>query len=479
MSILEVDRAGLAKKLAKRAKAFILYELLQNAYDEQVTQVKVTTEMLPGRPACRISVEDDSPEGFADLRSVYTLFRDSKKAPDPTKRGRFELGEKMVLALALDAKITTTKGTVIIEGDERTHSREKRASGTLFEATFKMTRDEYGEMVRDVFRVMPTVPTWFNGEPIPTRKLLDSFEAPLQTVRSDEEGNLVQTTRKALVHIIEPHKDEPAMIYEMGLPIIETGDKWHYDVQQRVPMNWERNNVPPAYLKTLRVFVLNKMHNYVPESETTEAWVRDASADERCEKEAFDDVLTKRFGEKRVVRDPNDPESAARAMAAGFEVLGGRTLSAGEWQNARRFEAAPSSSAMFGTPKPYSDDPNAEPVTIIDPSEYSDGMRKVVEYTKRIGSMLIDRQLHVEIVRTTNYFSGAFMHSGPTLHYNLFRLGRKWFDDGVTEDVDRLMIHELAHNFESNHLSDKYHEACCRLGAKLKRLALDKPSLFK
>ena len=114
---LVVDKRGLAKKLAHKPKVFILHELLQNAWDEDVTEVQVKAEMLAGRPVCRIKVFDDCPEGFQDLASIYTLFRDSKKAPDPTKRGRFELGEKLVAAVALRMEVVTTKGGVLIEGD--------------------------------------------------------------------------------------------------------------------------------------------------------------------------------------------------------------------------------------------------------------------------------------------------------------------------------------------------------------------------
>jgi hypothetical protein len=477
--VLVVDRQGLARKIAKRPKAFILYELLQNAWDENVTWAKATAKMLPGRPACHITVEDDSPEGFADMRSIYTMFRDSKKASDPSKRGRFELGEKMVLALAQEATIITTKGTVVIQGNERKHSAKKRDAGTLVDVTVKMTREEYDQMVRDVFKIMPAVPTWFNGEAIPARKLLDRFEVALPTICADEDGQLFSTSRKTDVVVVERHGDEPAMLYEMGLPVVETGDKWHYDVMQRVPLNWERNNVRPSYLKTLRVFVLNMMHEKVTSEESAESWVRDAAADERCVHEAFSDIMKKRFGDKVVVRDPNDPESAANAMAAGYEVLGGRALSAGEWNNARQFGSIPSSSKLFATPKPYSDDPDADPVKVIEPDKYTDGMRQIVEYTKLVGSKLIKRQLSVEVVHTTNNFSAAFMRSSCELHFNVFRLGKRWFEEGITEEVDRLIIHELAHYYESNHLSDKYHEACCRLGARLKQLALDEPSLFK
>ena len=92
-----VDKKGLAKLLERRGKAFILHELLQNAWDENTTRVDVTAEWLGDRTV-RVTVVDDKPEGFADLTHAYTLFAESAKKTDPTKRGRFNLGEKLVIA---------------------------------------------------------------------------------------------------------------------------------------------------------------------------------------------------------------------------------------------------------------------------------------------------------------------------------------------------------------------------------------------
>ena len=44
---LVVDKRGLARKLAHKPKVFIIHELLQNAWDEDVTEVHVKAEMLP------------------------------------------------------------------------------------------------------------------------------------------------------------------------------------------------------------------------------------------------------------------------------------------------------------------------------------------------------------------------------------------------------------------------------------------------
>jgi hypothetical protein len=60
---------------------------------------------------------------------------------------------------------------------------------------------------------------------------------------------------------------------------------------------------------------------------------------------------------------------------------------------------------------------------------------------------------------------------GGELVFNKFRLGVDWFEQGITEDVVRLLIHEFGHQYSPNHLSAQYHEALCRIGAKVFLLA--------
>ena len=59
-------------------------------------------------------------------------------------------------------------------------------------------------------------------------------------------------------------------LYEMGLPIVETGDKWHVSVGQKVPLNRDRNNVRPAFLRAVRTLVLNEMHERLTEEDAND-----------------------------------------------------------------------------------------------------------------------------------------------------------------------------------------------------------------
>jgi hypothetical protein len=70
----DVDRSELSMLLDGRDKAFILNELLQNAWDQNVTDVKVSITSS-GHAKALMVVEDDDPDGFADLALRYRIAR--------------------------------------------------------------------------------------------------------------------------------------------------------------------------------------------------------------------------------------------------------------------------------------------------------------------------------------------------------------------------------------------------------------------
>ena len=165
-----VDKKGLAKLMAGKSKAFVLYELLQNAWDQKVTKVDVTITPVNSVPMTEIAVEDNDPEGFADLAHAYTLFAESDKKNDAKKRGRFNIGEKLVLALAREATIETRSGAVRFDRSGRHEVRSKRTAGSRITVLMPMTRAEHQELMDAAHRVIvPTkIKTTINGQPIRT-----------------------------------------------------------------------------------------------------------------------------------------------------------------------------------------------------------------------------------------------------------------------------------------------------------------------
>lgn len=479
-----VSKAGLRKLLDRRGKTLAVTELIQNAWDEDVRAVVVTLDPLPGRRGRhRLVVEDDDPDGFTDLSHAYTLFAESEKKRDPTLRGRFNLGEKFVIALCEEATIATVTGTVHFVGETReTFPRRRRERGSRFEGIVEMTRAEAEQCAEVVRALIPPagVLTTFNGQEIATREPLRSFEATLETEWADADGRLHRNPRRSTVAIYEPLPGERPSLYELGIPVVETDDRWHIDVGQKVPLNLDRDNVTPAYLRALRAEVLNHTHDLLAEDDAAEKWIDDALSDRRIEPEAVGAALDKRYGQRRVAYDPNDIEANHRAVAAGYTVVPPRGLPKGVSARAREHGYLKVSGEVTPSPKPYSDDPNAPERRELPRDQWTAGMRTIAAYAEALAPRLLGRRLaRVSMVSDPQCRNFAAAYGAGCLDLNVLTLGRDWFEHGPSDAVNRLLLHEFGHERAGNHLSDDFHDAICDLGAKLARLALDEPEFFE
>lgn len=474
----EVDKGGLAKLLERKSKAFVLFELLQNSWDTNAKVVKLEISR-PLKDVVSIKVEDDDPDGFQFLHHAWTLFAESVKKADPEKRGRFNLGEKLVLAACTSAHLVTTKGNVSWDSAGRHEGLGSTKQGSVFSAKLQMTEDEFDDVLRQIKTVLPPegVETTLNGSPIRYRKPLRTFQVQLPTEIADPEGNLKPTRRVARVEVHEAMPWERASIYEMGIPVVETGDKWHVNVMQKVPLNSDRDNVTPGFLQKVRTAVLNEMYDQIEEEDSTDTWVRAATADKDVLPEAVEKVMTERFGENRVVVDPSDPEGTKIAMSKGYQVVFPGALSKGEWKNVRSSGAILPAGKVTPSPKPYSSD--GRPERVKPESEWTPEMRRRVDFCRKLFSELIGQLLSVSIV-VEPMEPWAANFGGNKLCLNYGRLGKRWFalPNRAVEVLD-LLLHEYVHHTAKDHLSHEMHERATRLGAELANLCLDKPGMFK
>tara|TARA_R100000808_G_scaffold23738_1_gene53108 strand:- start:1977 stop:3458 length:1482 start_codon:yes stop_codon:yes gene_type:complete len=481
-SWFDVNKKGLADLLRDKCKSFIFFELIQNAWDEEVTKVTVSLRPITGKSLIEVVVEDDSPDGFADLRDSFTLFAPSKKKGDPELRGRFNLGEKLVLSLCDEAKIISTRGTVFFGSDgSRTRSKSCREAGSEFQAAIRMTRNEYIKALAKLKTVIPpagvqTILDWNQCSMELTRPTpICTFTASLPTEVADDEGVMRRTVRKTVVEVFEPVGDSVAGIYEMGIPVVDTGDKYTVNIGQKVPLSMSRDNVTPAFLQDVRALVLNETSKLLTEEEAQETWVTQASSDEKCSDEAIDDVLTKRYGEKRVMYDPSDPESSQLAASKGYAVIYGGSLNKGQHANVRSSGAAVSSGSLFPTTG-VEFSPDGEPP--IPEEDWTDGMKRVAGYAKKLAELLMDTTIQVRIHPKLAGFAACY--GDRTLCFSKRSLGNKFFDNFPSnrERVNDLLLHEFGHHYESSHLDSRFHEALTRLGAKAIEVALEDPSQF-
>lgn len=479
----EVNRAGLARVAGRRTKIFILRELLQNSWDEasQIVTVEVRAPAKPNGLSI-IRVTDDSPEGFADLSHAYTLFAPSAKVADAAKRGRFNFGEKLVLALCSEARIETTKGTVLFDrGETRRRSPKKRAAGSMFEGFIKLTAEERESLIRSARQMIPPngKMTIVNGEEVFPRAAVVSFEHCLTTEVAGDDGMLRSQYRTCMLRVYDVLPGEKASLYEMGIPVVETGDRWHVDIGQKIPLNMERDNVAPSYLQDVRVSVANATRDLLTVEDANAPWARNALEDYQCQPETIKRLVELRFGDKAVVHDPNDQEANHKAAAEGYTVVTGSQFGSQEWERIRSAEALTPAGRLFPTAKAFHDD--GRPLKLIAAADQSDGVRAFVILARLLGKEILGWDLiTVEVADEPSWkFEAVIQPNKKLLIVNAGLLGEDWFTDQLSAPQFDLLIHEFAHVKEANHLSERYYNELSRLGGAIAELVLRKPRLFQ
>ena len=305
-----------------------------------------------------------------------------------------------------------------------------------------------------------------------------TFEVMLPTEIPDEEGRFQRTRRKTKAAVYEPLGDETPHIYEMGKPVAETYE-WHIDVQQKVPLCAERKDVDRTYARQLRTAVANRMLEQVTEEDVEEPWVMKAIRFYDIERRVLEDVVKKRFGEKAVLQDPSDRKANHRAALYGYEVVSDETVPHSAWNTLE------TSGTMRRAGYEINYRKNCDVFKMAQSNEYprdrwTPAMERVVEFTSIAAERLLGTSIAVRVLRlTSNAFDGYYgKEPKPYFHFNMERLGKKWFEPENRANILDLIIHEFGHHYSGDHLSKKYYKAVTDLGARMTEWALEEPEAF-
>jgi hypothetical protein len=476
--LVTVDLKGLAMLSGPDQKAKLVLELLQNALDESPTEVEIEFFKAVGKPQARIVITDNGP-GFKDLADAYTLFAPSYKKDNAQKRGRFNMGEKQVLAISKELCIHTTTGTVTFNHEGRKVSkRKKRHSGTEVSAVLKLTTEEYDKALGYLLLsiIPPMTKVVLNGTTLPHAKPVHTFQMTLPTIISNDEGTLVSSKRKTFVHLYETG-EEPAYIYEMGLPVQQLllGDKFHIDVQQRIPVSMDRSVVKESYIKKVRTEILNHVHATLDGEEVNESWVTQALNSKDLAAEALGSVIKHTYGDNFVSRSLKDKEANHRAVASGYGIIEGRSLPKEAWEVARQEGLIENAGDKFSTLPS-----RIVPSVVLGFEEMDDVMEAACKFSKVIAKRLLGIDITAKVYEAED--SALANYGGRVLRFNYTHLkGTEYLEAGRTfsSKMLSLIIHELAHEAESNHLSKRFNDAMSDLGADMTLLGLSEPQLFE
>jgi hypothetical protein len=477
---LEVDILGLRRTLERKGKAWAIFELVQNSWDTDATRVDVTLTKPNKNGMSTLTCRDNAPDGYRDLSEAHTLFGSSSKKADPTKRGRFNAGEKFVLVMCESAKVTSTTGQIVfLANGKRKETDVCTQAGTVFEGVLEMTVEEWLEVGRQVQLLLPPIPTTYNGVKVRQRNPRNVFEETLPTEVANDRGVLTQRKRKAEVRVYDVQLGEMPTIYERGIPVVEIDNKYHVSVEQKIPLNTERDNVTPGYLKTLNTVVLNAMKDYIKGEEATAAWVTMALGNtDKVTPEAAAAVLRERYGDKPALQDNRDIGSIKEATAQGFNVVPARAFTKQERETLKKHNLLKPTSHYCPTEKPLT-----EPKKTLNPSEYDADQKRYIQLIKEVSPLLIGRTAEVKIIDDEALkIRGCTRWEAQGIPSDMFvfEINLAFHDCSDWHGNYYLLLHELAHHKvqRNDHLHEDFYQTVNILGAKLAQLTLDLPELF-
>ena len=456
----QVNTLGMRQLHADRHPEELVKELIQNAFDEEVNSC--TVEVDRQEQGVLVVVTDDGP-GFADIQDAYTLMAETSKRLDPDKRGRFNLGDKEVISVALWARVETVGWTVDFpqEGG-RTVSENQRTLGTAITAMMPWGQEEADRLSERLALIRPpeNVAYTVNGTPIPRQQELAVREATLPTVLQSGPGQpLRPTRRKTRIHVLEP-RGPRGWIHEMGIPIQALDLPFDVDVTQKVPMPPNRDTVSESYLKDIYAEVLNAMHDHMEAQDFSGNWVRTAVESPRMQEETVQTTLKERYGEK-VVTWSSDTHANMEATDQGFEVIHPRTMSRPERHNLRELGGLRSSHELFGRP-----DPIAQVIDVTGDTVKEEFAAWVIQLGRMVG-----REVTPVFIRDTHsqaMASCTMNTETPTMNINVHYL-QDDFLAGRGQDQLDLIIHELAHSYLQGKVSHgpQWGASCATVGAAI------------
>lgn len=435
----EVDTDGMRQLHENRRPHELIKELIQNVFDEDdATMCDVVVR--PYLDGIRITVTDNG-KGFQNISDAYTIMGETAKRKDPTKRGRFNLGEKEVVSVAIEAKVETVGTTVKFPqegGREVTPNNRRR--GTRIEALMPWSSQDAEELAQRLthFKAPAHITFTINGAEPERPPITHTTRGRLPTVVQDEERGALKNTRRMTDIEISPPVGETGQIFEMGIPIQEVELPFDVNILQKVPMPPNRDTVNEGYLKRVYSLVLAQVHQDLEANQFSETWVREAIEDPEITEDSVKNTINQRYGEK-VVTWSSNTKANMEAIDNGYQVIHPRSLSQKELQNMREKGGLQSANTVF------SDRTNDEPA--VDEGDMGLVARmKFREWVKEL-SRAAGFAVEVHFVNDpgARMVACCTMNSrNPNMKFNTHYLDETFFAARGPEQVS-LVIHELGH----------------------------------
>ena len=482
--MFEVDAAGYRAQMAEMKPIKTVYELIANANDEDsVKEFSLNIEWVSvGDSAIVIGYQDDG-AGFKKISDVWTMYGHSERRSDPTKSGRFNLGEKEFLVLARYAEIETfdrkekRRRRFVFENNTRTESDEicKLDKGTRIYAEFdRWDKEQYAEICKDIknIYVKPNKTCKINGQIVNNAKPHKTFTAELPTLLAVKAGQpLSKVVREAQIDLYDKKTpDSAGYLFENGLPIQKQSPrtKWHVNVNQKVPLAPTRVSVPSSYWHKVCGAILNNTVDELDHEDSGRNWVSEGV--KYATAETAESWLKIKFPDKdpkNICLGGSDHQANEECIEQGGGIISTGTLDKEARQHLMDLGVVSRASDKYGEKGGDAGGRYSASEEVVKPSEV---MVNYALVCKRVAKDCVDVEPIIRFVKSKRPALAWWNRDAPSLTFNVKHLGTTFFDEWNERNV-QLLIHELSHHgghgkyeYEIEHYSKQFVDELERIG---------------
>ena len=468
----EVSTKGMAELQSGREPWQLAKELVSNAWDETTTRCTVNVVNLSPMTA-RITVTDNG-SGFSDIEDAWTLMGHTNKRMNANSRGRFNVGEKELISIAVEATIRTA-GKIIHfpkEGGRSVRTDRSPIKGTEVECIVRWGSRQVENCIEGLKDLLPPKGMEYivNGETVRYTKPLKTIQGTLETIIQESLDEPMRNVRRSTDIEIYNGALPGHKVYEMGIPIQDVECQFSINILQKVPMPPNRDVVRDKYLKELYAIVAEAMIDFVPDDRASDGWIRLAVESNKLPTTTIGAIKTKRFGEKAVLWS-SDTEANETAEHKGFRVIPKNTLSPEE-KTAYAEVGVVSSKTEFGSK--FSGCGSASSNEIPE-GKWGADVTNVANYAKWLAQQVMGHSVTVTVYSEISDHAAARCN-GRQLYFNKVGLSNAWFEH-ITEKTTSLLLHEFAHSMGDGH-DTSYNNNLSDISAKAVHLACQHPEDF-
>jgi hypothetical protein len=328
------------------------------------------------------------------------------------------------------------------------HPKTKTDTGTIVSATIPMNKKDYelakvmiswmiipkSKKMTYIFDGLRNYVDWAVQDCIPIATTKETLKTMLFC---SESGSFRPTQRRTRIDIYDLHENQNSgWLFELGIPVQEIDCEYNIDVQQKIPMNVNRDSVLDSYLRDIYAILLNNVHSKLDQTNVSESWVISASQDERTTDEAFKSIKDKKYGEKSVMWS-SDLQANEDAIAEGFSVIHGKTMSGVERERMKGVGMV-SSAVKFNR--------GIAETEYISKHNWTNSMIEYNEIIKRICKICNIPNVSVEYVKSpTSSVFADYNRESKSMRVNVSHtIGNMDFDP-MSVKMLATALHELSH----------------------------------